>query len=917
MSDVATYNNRLSPYYVKPTDELARRFNDQFVRQVERGVKGKVPSFESNFELYIPAIQSIGAVSFHTISIPGFVGSLNDSFLVYGLGDNFIADVAALIEKHFVSQGKACKVFSEGVNLVVCLEGRTPVDMDKMIGDILKKGDFKYQVDLMNIPNTEEGGKIKQKIIKWADQYKVAIENGKIIVDIKTFDRLVDGTSSKGIPRPRVGSFDLPADEDYTTRQLKTKIIKLLDWVKFGKGNGKIDLSDKRLSGTQVDELVNIRDHIEFNKNMSLILKDFSNNPEIFNQALYVTPEEFSNNAKNTTISDDSRAFLKTINESIFVDFKYNVLNESAFESLITNLVNGKQEFFILSGDLTNLGGVNREYGRLVGDGYLEKYFGTWKELAEKYSESGIKIEIFRSGADEFGVLVRGTRRSEDIQAILQDFDSRINKKMITIPEKYLTRSEKALLKNKGIAPKDGKVEIRISDIFRQYLKMVEGRFDIGSSHTIFGDRIITRNKRAGEPENQRVKAHAKEEKKVANGKSYARIRDTYGQDYFVERDGFKEREFSSIKPALGFYSQYLAAGAPQAGIPGKALSIGYNGAASAFGFAGAEVVWQLGERTVEKIKGEEVNWHDFGEGVASATGGGVGFGAIYGTLKAFGDLNRMAMPSALALMTVNGIAATPEEYRGLALTQGVAGLGSFMATANLSQMGISSIFGYSMKTPGPWWIKVSSFGLAYAASKVGGIGINDLYLHNPGFRSFVDSAPVKGTANVLKETAEPVSMGFAIYTGTKVLNLVEKILPKALNVGAKLGYRVLGPIELALETKLPQLAVSGLKIAGEAGSATIAAPAFVLTFVTPLGPSNPEPPSEDHLDLVRFQSDVANTYPNLIDEKFKAEMKDERFGPATKKWIKTIHEWNAHMDMNKYVFPVKDEFKPKPSYIK
>jgi GGDEF domain-containing protein len=768
-------DNKLSPFVAKPgtaAPELVKRFNE-LAGKIERGNGRKVTSFESNFELYLPIVQSAGEVfSFHTVSIPGFVQSLNDSFLVYGLGDNFIVDVAALIEKHFTSQGKICKVFAEGVNLIVCLEGKTPADMDKIIGDVLKKGDFKYDVNLWNIPNTDEGNKIKAKIIKWANKYKVPNNNGIIKVDVKTFDLLINGISIKGVPRPRVGSFDLDIGEDYTPRQLKTKIIKLLLWVKFGRGNGKIDFSDKRLSGTQVDELVNIRDFIEF-KNIPSVVSDFSKNPEIFDKALELTPEEFSNIAKNETISDDSREFLKVINESNFMDFKYKVLNESALESLIQQLTSAKEDFFLLSGDITNLGGVNNEYGRLVGDGFLEKYLETWKELAEKYSESGIRIDIFRSGADEYGLIIQGTRKAEDVRSILKDFNSRVNNKTITIPEKYLTKEEKALLKNKGIGPKDGKVEILISDLYRKYLKYSTGRFDVGASQTIFGDHVTKQNKRSGETENQRVKSHAKEEKKGADGKSYAKIKDTKNREFIVVKDVFNERKFSSKKIEVKFYSDYLAAGAPQSGIPGKALSIGYNGATSALGFTGAEMAWGLGERTIEVIKGEEVNWDKFGEGVASATKGGIRYGALEGTFRSFWNLNRGAMPSTLALMTVNDLAGTPEAYRGLALTQGVAGLGSFMGAMQASEMGISTMFGYSIKTPGPWWIKVSAFGLAYASSKGAGIGINELYVHNQGFKSFVDSDLVKGSANVLKETAKPADVAFTAYTGTKALNLV------------------------------------------------------------------------------------------------------------------------------------------------
>ena len=770
-------DNKLSPFSAKQdaaAPGLVKAFNENVVEKVEHGNGKRVTSFESNFELYIPNIQAAGEVfSFHTISIPGFVQSLNDSFLVYGLGDNFIVDVASLIEKNFTSQGKRCKVFADGVNLIVCLEGKTPADMDKIVGDILKKGDFKYDVNLLNIPNTDEGNKIKAKIIKWANKYKVPNENGMIKVDVKTFDLLVNGASIKGVPRPRVGSFDLDIGEDYTPRQLKTKIIKLLLWVKFGKGNGKIYFSDKKLSGTQVDELVNIRDNIEFNKNMPKILKDYSKNPEIFDKAFELTPEKFSNILKNTAISDDSREFLKVINESTFIDFKYNVLNESALESLIQQLVSAKKDFFLLSGDITNLGGLNHEYGRLVGDGFLEKYLETWKELAEKYSKKGIRIDISRSGADEFGLIIRGTRKAEDVRSILQDFDSRVNNKTITIPEKYLTKGEKALLKNKGIGPKDGKVEIPISNLYRKYLKYSNGRFDIGSSHTIYGDHVTPTNKRSGETENQRVKSHAKEEKIGADGKIYAKIKDINNQEYIVERNVFKERKFSSKKIEMGFYSDYLAAGAPQSGIPGKALSIGYNGATSAFGFTGAEVVWGLGERTIEAINGKEVNWNKFNEGVVSAAKGGIRYGALEGTFKSFWRLNRGAMPSTLALMTVNDLAETPEAYRGLALTQGVVGLGSFMTAMQLSEMGISTMFGYSMKTPGPWWIKVSAFGLAYASSKGVGIGLNELYVNNQGFKSFVDSDIVKGSADILKGTAKPANVAFTTYTGTKALKLV------------------------------------------------------------------------------------------------------------------------------------------------
>lgn len=789
MSEIS-FSNNLSLFPVKLDTKAAQLFYEQFVQKVECGKR--VQSFD-NFELYISGIRAAGEVfSFHAISIPGFVGSLNDSFLVYGLGDNFISDVAALIEKHF---GGKCKVFSEGVNLIVCLEGDTPTDMDKMIGDILKKGDFKYEINLWNIPNTEEGRNIKDKINRWAAQNKVANENGKVKVDLQTFERMIDGRSSKGMPQPRVGSFELPADEDYTSRQLKTKITKLLDWVKFGKGNGKIKFLDKRLAGTQVDEIVNVRENVELNRNMPLVLSDFSKDPGIFNEALTLTPEEFLRNANNAPISPESREFLKTVNESLFIDSKYNVLNEPAFKALIQDLVNGKKEFFILSGDLTNLGGVNREYGRLVGDGFLEEYFGTWKELAGEYSEKGIKIDIFRSGADEFGVLVRGTQRPEDIRAILQDFDSRINNRTIRIPEKYLTRGEKALLKNKGIRPKEGGVEIRISDVYRRYVKGGGGRFDVGSSHTIFGDRVIAWNKRSGDNENYRVKTGAKVLKKGANGKSFAKIKDLNNLEYAIEKDVFREKEFSSKDIELRFYSDYMAAGAPQSGIPGKALSIGYSGATTAFAFAGAEAVWGLGERTIEAINGERINWNRSGEEIVSAAKGGARFGITYGTFKGLWNLNRSAMPLTLGWMTVNDLAGTPEAYRGLALTQGVAGLGSFMGAMQLSEMGISSIFGYSMKTPGPWWIKVAAFGAGYASSKGVGIGLNDLYVHNEGFRSFVNSDLVKGSANVIAKTAGPANIGFAAYTGMKVLNLVEKIAPTAI----KLGTRILGPLGLVL----------------------------------------------------------------------------------------------------------------------
>jgi GGDEF domain-containing protein len=782
----------LSPYaakdvagaYVDPQQEV--KFNSTFVSKVENST---VSSFSSNFELYLPQMVASGEnFSIHGISIPGFIGSLNDSFLIYGIGDRFISDVASHIEHHFRAQGKACKVFSEGVNMVVCLEGKTPIDINDQIKGIMKQAQFKYEISLYDIPNTKEGITVKNKIIAWAKKSGVNISADKrVVIDLKTFERMVDGRFSKGIPDPKVGSFDVTDDFEFTGRQLKTKAVKLIDWVKFAGGSGKLDFEDARILGSKVDELISYRD-IDMSKiHMADVLSDFYAsessggkenfvNQEIFNDALELPPNEFSDKlgelyAKHQ-ISDSTQKYLTTINDSVFYDYKYGVMNENAYEARINHLFSIKEDCFVLSGDITNLGGINREYGRIAGDAYLEKYFETWMAISKDHSIEGITVEVYRCGADEFGVIIHGTDDPTKAKQLITEFEDTMNKRTIRLNENMLTNEEKALLKNKGIKAKNGTVTIEISDIYRDYLKIKGGRFDRGSIDTIKGDHVTFNNKRSGRGENSRMKTGAKELKKGAKGRTSISVEGKNGSGFEYKVDTSKTLKFSSLSMRVNYLQNYFESGAPNSGLIGKGASIGYNSGVAASGFVAADAIWGLGARGFEAINGEKVDWSAYGNEMKNSLKGGLEFGALDGTLKAFKVSSKLAPTLAIGLMSLNDLHDTPEQLKGLAIVQQSSGLGSFIWTSQATETGLSAAFGYSTRTPGPWWIKAGAFGAGFFASKALGEGFSSLYRNNGTFRNIMNDQSLIAAGSVIGEASKPANTAFVTYTGASVIAL-------------------------------------------------------------------------------------------------------------------------------------------------
>jgi GGDEF domain-containing protein len=774
------FNTEINPWAYKSTksnganganNASVDEFNE-FAKTVE---SKKLLNFSTNFDLYSKEIMATGKkFSFHAVSIPGFVGSLNDSFMLYGLGDKFLSEIANKIETHFAEQGKICKVLSEGVNLVIMLEGETPEDMAKQLKDVIKNNEFKFPISLHDIPDTPEGNKIKAKVTKWARQHQEPIEPKtlKVNVDLKTFEMTSGITHRAGIPAPKVGSFDLPPEAALTQLQLKRMTFKLIDWTKFDGGTGKLTFEDPRLVGMKSEDLVVLRETDLSKVDMRRVLKDFQVNKRIFDVASNCAPSEFNEEVNRTSLSKDTREFLKSINDSLFLDFTYQVMNEKAFEARIDSLSAKQEVYYAFSGDITNLGGINREYGKIVGDVYLKAYFETWNGVSAKYAKEGISVEVARCGADEFGLIIKGTDSDAKVLEINKEFLNRIKSMTIDVKTAFIGKEELAKLKNKGIEPQDGRVFFKVGDIFRTYAK--GSRFDIGTSHTMYGEKILRGSKRKGESVNARLKTHAKEQKKryAADGKTFITLKGTDGADDLRIKQEYKA-DYSSAKTAKRAASQYYANGAPGGDMVQKGAAFGYNAAASSGAFFGADVLFSLGEAGYNTMIGDSNVGGKFVNEIKGSAMSNLEFGALDATFRTVWNSNKLASPGALFIMTANNIASAAPENKGYATLSGGVGLGAFMGTQSYATSALAEAFGYSTKTPGPFWIKATSFGLAYLSTKVAGAGMEAIYENNPTARKIIESAPIQATGNVLSAVSEPLNVAFAMGTASKAFAMM------------------------------------------------------------------------------------------------------------------------------------------------
>ena len=841
----------------------------------------------------------------------GVVGYLNDSIdQGYGPGTHFLKVVKGLIEEYCRERGMEAVVEKEGVNLIVEVSGG-------------------------QLPENFSG-ELRKLIYKNKDKF-----------DFKSHNKTVNDLDVLGENNLKIkwGYTVIPANIHTSIDKVKGAIMSLYEIVKFNGWTGKAGLRDL-LKIAEKNRIKVPVDVIYDSLDQNSISKDYFTHKDLFERSLKTLPDEYmpvlDSSLKKGAISRSTYEFLKMINMK-FIDVKYGCLNEDGVHLAIEQAldhpekaksvigITGADEFggivvmkdgraYIYSGDINNLGGINPNYGPRAGDQFVKAHITGFDDVKEP-----VRTGTISSINDVFVELYR-----------------LINSKKINIVKSDISKEGAQFLKNVEINDHGDFIDTKIGDIKRTYAKdkkIVNKMVHKGASATVVVTGVIGYDRRRDRIRTEEsMRNQVKKLKSSKAGKSGLLLIDIreYGamhhyKSTLIKVDGDKQVvETRTVEIEPKGTVPVNEAKVPARPVLRSTVSLVPGPIAGGVSglFAGAGT-YTLGLALNGKLN--EFDPGAFGKNILeSGYHWGVFGGETIGVEKLAG-FARGAVPLVITMDQLTGLALTPEGQKGRQAVVGGTGLGLFFA-------GMKAGSQVASKVPVPTPVKgaIALFG-GILASGIGEKGLQELMDQNVLWVNDLAGNPV------LEEVGQIVSpMGMALpgYWWQKEIepnwqpsSTGGKIIKEATKTGVDVGGTVAAGWVLkntlaygvpraatalnALEVKLPQLVGSGLKIAGEAGSAAIAAPAFVLTFVTPLGPSNPEPPSEDRLDLVKFQSDVANAYPKLIDEKFKEEMKDERFGPATKIWIKTIHEWNAHLDMNKYEFPLKEEFRPKPSYTK
>jgi len=404
-------------------------------------------------------VACLSVIDPHTNS--GIIGLLNNSSDGTVAGNEFKARFMKVINAELKKAGINAAIYDKQVEFVLVMDGN--ID-PKAMASIFKKAIDQIDPEF----RTKING--RQQTIKF-------FEKDRMPLQVKSGQFTVDSACS-------AEEFMAVAD----------KLFDLVKSRKFGPNDFRALLENIKLNEPNKLQKVDFID-----ANWKIVNKKWEHYKSAFHECMELLPDEFESKLRRSfenygiEIDPKTKEFLLLKNRQLYVNELTGAFNKVASLKAIGKILAEKPaNTWIAAGDIYNVSELNKVFGRAFTNNYLKTFYGTWKETAERFS---VQMDRGRWGGDEFLFNIYDVD-AEMIARMNMDSHKRMNAKYV-LPDEILStipKNEHDMLVKSGLAKigPNGELQgnnVKYGDLIRIYRK-IKGVKTKGSQYSFYAKKI-------------------------------------------------------------------------------------------------------------------------------------------------------------------------------------------------------------------------------------------------------------------------------------------------------------------------------------------------------------------------------------------------------------------------------------------